>query len=111
MNALAFERQDTQMDFKPRATGRRLLAKAQVAGVVTGLAGSVIVALAGSLLIVAGWLVTNEGVRHWLSTAGSVLLILTIPLIILAAFCLDWLEKDKQRRPSAARYEDEEDEE
>jgi hypothetical protein len=32
---------------------------------------------------------------QWLSATGSVLLFLTIPLIILAACCLDWMEKDK----------------
>jgi len=111
MNTLAFVHQNSQTGIKPNATGRSLLAKAQVVGSVVGLAGSLIVALSGSLLIVAGWLVANEGVRHWLSTAGSVLLILTIPLLILAAFCLDWVEKDEPRRHSkVAQYDDEDDE-
>ena len=109
MNALTFVHQNSQTGMKPSETGRGLLAKVQVVGSVIGLAGSLIVALSGSLLIVAGWLVANDGARHWLSTAGSVLLFLTIPLIILAAFCLDWMEKDEPRRHSKiARYDDDE---
>ena len=108
MNALTFEHQDKQRNLKFRAQARGMLGKAQITGVAIGLGGSVIVAISGSFLIVAGWLVANDGVHHWLSTAGSVLLFLTIPLIILAAFCLDWLEKDKQhRQPNTARYDEE----
>lgn len=108
MNALTFDHQNAQRGLKPRMKARGVLGKAQITGVAIGLGGSVIVALSGSFLIVAGWLVSNDEVRHWLSTAGSVLLFLTVPLIVLAAFCLDWLEKDKQQRQSnTARYDDE----
>ncbi len=56
MNELAFIHQNTQTGLKPRATGRDLLAKAQVVGAVAGLLGSVIAGLSGALLTVAGWL-------------------------------------------------------
>jgi hypothetical protein len=62
---------------------------------MVGLGGGVTAGLSGALLTVAGWLSVNDGARHWLSTAGSTLLLLTIPLIVLGAFCLDWLEKDQ----------------
>ena len=107
MNALTFEHQDKQRNLKFRAQARGMLGKAQITGVAIGLGGSVIVAISGSFLIVAGWLVANDGVHHWLSTAGSVLLFLTIPLLILAAFSLDGLEKDRQHKSSFTRYNDE----
>jgi hypothetical protein len=111
MNALAFVHQNAQVTMKPRATGRGLRAKAHAAGVVAGLLGSVAVALSGTLLTLAGWLADDTGAQHWLSTAGSMLLFLTIPLLILGAFCLDWLEKDTSHRDSkAGRYDDDDDE-
>jgi hypothetical protein len=111
MNAMTLFHKDTQTDLKPRTAGRGRLAKAQVAGAAIGLGGSVTAGLSGALLTLASWLVADQGVRHWLSTAGTVLLLLTIPLIILAAYCLDWMEKDKpQRWSKVARYDDEDDE-
>jgi hypothetical protein len=59
----------------------------------------------------AAWFEQETLVQRWLSTAGTVLLCSTIPLIILGAFCLDWLEKDKsQRRRKDSPDEDEGDE-
>jgi hypothetical protein len=80
------------------------MAKMQVTGVVVGLTCGVGSGLLGAPLIVAGWLAVSKDVRHWLSLTGSILLFLTIPLIILGACCLDWLEKEKpQHRPKVAR--------
>jgi hypothetical protein len=46
-------------------------------------------------------------VQQWLSTAGSVLLFLVVPLIILGACCLDWIEKEGPKGVSkVARYDD-----
>jgi len=110
MNTLAYAQNDARAGAKPRATGRGLRAKAHIAGAAVGLAGSVTAALSGSFLIVAGWMVANEGARQWISTAGSVLLLLTIPLVSLGACCLDWVEKDgPRRRPKAAYDEADED--
>ncbi|MGH9849650.1 MAG: hypothetical protein ACREBD_07295 [Blastocatellia bacterium] len=52
----------------------------------------------------------TEDLRGWLSTVGSALLLMTIPLIIFGGYCLDWIEKDKSQRYSkVVRYEDEDD--
>jgi hypothetical protein len=80
-----------------QSANHQFAAKVQVAGVVLGLVGGLGSGLLGGVLIVAGWLTTSSPVQDWLSAAGSVLLILTIPLIILGACCLDWLEKDRPK--------------
>jgi len=110
MKALAFTQMNTQPETSRQPISRQLLAKMQVAGAVAGLAGGVGSGLVGALLIVAGWLTVNKDVQHWLSTTGSVLLVLTIPLIILGACCLDWIEKKEPKRVSKiARYDDDDD--
>jgi hypothetical protein len=106
MNTLAFDAQTIE---RQEAISKRIRAKFQVAGVVGGLAGGVGAGISGGLLTVASWLAVNEGARHWLSTAGSVLLLLTIPLIILGAYCLDWMEKGRPQH-RGARYDDEDEE-
>jgi len=89
---------------------RRRIAKAQSLGALAGLAGGISSGLFGAALTVASWFVANEVTRRWLSTVGTALLLLTIPLLIFGGYCLDWMEKDKLRRHSkVARYEDEDD--
>jgi hypothetical protein len=73
----------------------RRLAKINSIGSITGLLGGAAVSLFGSILTGASWLVANVSTRQLLSTIGSVLLFLTIPLIVISACCLDWMEKDK----------------
>ena len=107
MNAMTFVHRNSQTALKPYLTSRRLLAQSQVVGTVIGLAGSVMSGVAGALLILAGWLTADKGAQHWLSTTGSVLLFLVVPLIILGACCMDWMEKDKpQHRPKVSRQDD-----
>ena len=79
-------------------TRKRDWAAAQLARAVLGLLGGLAAALAGSLLTAASWLTRNEGARQWLASAGSVLLYLTIPLILLGAVCLDWVEGKRTLR-------------
>ncbi|MDX2040198.1 MAG: hypothetical protein SF097_03070 [Acidobacteriota bacterium] len=95
MNALAFTETTTRISGKQKHSSKRLLAKLQIVGVAIGLAGGVASGIFGATLMAAGWLAGNEAARHWLSSAGSTLLLLTIPLIIFGAFCLDWLEKNR----------------
>ena len=91
-------------------TIRRLLAKAQALGAVGGLIGAIFSGLFGAGFTAASWLTTNQGVRQWLSTAGTALFFLTIPLLIFGGYCMDWMEKDKpQRHSKVVRYEDEDD--
>ena len=92
----------------PRQTIRRWLAKAQALGAVVGLTGGIFSALLGAGLTAASWLAANQGARQWLSTIGTTLFFLTIPLLIFGGYCMDWMEKDKpQRYSKVVRYEDE----
>jgi cytochrome c biogenesis protein CcdA len=111
MNVLALAHANDSISSKSQTTRQQLKTKFQVAGAATGLAGGVVAGISGGLLTAASWLSANEGARQWLSTAGSTLLVLTIPLIILGAFCLDWLEKNQpQRRSKIVRDDDDGDE-
>jgi hypothetical protein len=93
-----------------RLTIRRLLAKAQVLGAVGGLIGGMFSALFGAGFTVASWFMANQGAQQWLSTTGTALFFLTIPLLIFGGYCMDWMEKDKpQRHSKVVRYEDEDD--
>lgn len=109
MKALAFTQFNMPIKTSSQSASQGLLAKMQIAGAFAGLAGGMGSGLMGAMLIVAGWLTTSTDVQHWLSTSGSLLLMLTIPLIVLGGFCLDWLEKDKSR-PHPRTYRDEDDE-
>jgi hypothetical protein len=106
MNASVFVRQNASAGRK----GPRRLKNAQSLGAVAGLAGGILAGLFGGLFTAAGWFVANEGARQWLSTAGTTLFFLTIPLIIFGGYCMDWMEKDDpQRYSKVMRYEDEDD--
>jgi hypothetical protein len=94
------------------ARKRGLLAQAQLVGAMVGLAGGLAAAVSGSLLTAASWFTSNADAQQWLSAAGSMLLCLTIPLIILGAFCMDWVEKKRtQHRLKVVRDNGEEDHE
>lgn len=87
---------------------RRAAPKFQITGAIVGLTGSVLAGISGGALIAAGWLSADEALHQWLSTAGSTLLLLTIPLLLLGAVCLDGLGKDQSpRQPSAVCDDDE----
>ena len=111
MCALAFINRKAQAGAKPHLKGRRALDQARVVGAATGLFGGVTSGAFGAVFTVASWFVTNGGVRQWLSTAGAILLFLTIPLLIIGGCCLDWMEKDKPQRSSkVARYDGDDEE-
>jgi hypothetical protein len=111
MYASAFIRRKEQAGAKSRVTRRRALDQAQVMGAVAGLVGGAASGMFGAVFTGASWLVADEGARQWLSGAGAILLFLTIPLLIIGGFCMDWIEKDNpQRDPKGARYEDDDEE-
>jgi hypothetical protein len=90
---------------------QRAIERAQIVGAAAGLFGAVAAAVFGTVFTAASWLLADEGARHWLSTAGTVSLFMTIPLLIIGGYCLDWTEKGKPRRdPKVARYEDDDEE-
>ncbi|HEX8999144.1 MAG TPA: hypothetical protein VGB07_04525 [Blastocatellia bacterium] len=106
MNALALAHANDSIGGKLQTPQRQLKTKFQVAGAAVGLAGGVGAGIFGGVLTAASWLSASEGARHWLSSAGSTLLLLTVPLIILGAFCLDWLEKSQPQRQSKIAPDD-----
>lgn len=55
-------------------------------------AGGIGAGIVGSILTSLSWIVGGE-VHPWVRAVGTVLLILTIPLLILAGHCLDRLER------------------
>ena len=59
-------------------------------------AGGILAALLGSLLTASGW-ITGVEIHPWIHAAGTALLVLTIPLILFAGFCLDWAERSSNR--------------
>lgn len=59
---------------------------------VVGLAGGVIAPMLGAMADVITWFVNSKSVNSYLHVLSIVLCALTLPLIILGAFCLDLLE-------------------
>lgn len=99
-----------QARIKPLRSLFGAIRQAQLVGAGVGLAGGLFAAMSGAVFTVASWFVANEGVRRWLSTAGTVLFFLTIPLIIFGGFCMDWVEKNKSRHGfKLVRYEKDDD--
>lgn len=98
MNAVASGLMGSFAGRAAQKTGQRMKTALQVAGAIMGLIGGIGAGIFGGLLITAGWMSINENARHWLSSAGSTLLELTIPLIILGGWCLDLLERNQPRK-------------
>jgi len=65
-------------------------------------AGGILAAVVGSVLTAITWLVHVE-VHPWLRASGTALLIVAIPMLIMAGYCLDWLEKKQERKRNARR--------
>ncbi|HKQ75339.1 MAG TPA: hypothetical protein VJ810_16690 [Blastocatellia bacterium] len=95
MYTLASSDKNAQARTKPLWNFSGAIKQAKTVGAVVGLFGGIFATMSGAVFTVASWLVTNDGASQWLSTAGTVLFILTIPLFIFGAFCMDWVEKDK----------------
>jgi hypothetical protein len=111
MNASAFTHQNAQAVMKPRITGRRAPTQAQTLGAIVGLVGGAGVAMFGAAFTAVSWFMTNGSARQWLSTTGTALLFLTIPLLMFGGYCLDWMERDKpQHYSKVAHYEDNDEE-
>lgn len=105
INLRASVQRKAQAGAKPHLMRRRALDQAPVVCAAAGLFGGVASALFGAVFTTAGWIVANEGARQWFSTSGTVLLFMTIPLLIIGGYCLDWMEKDKPRRNSKVAWQ------
>jgi hypothetical protein len=66
-------------------------------GAVCGLAGGVIAAISGTLLLAIAWAIGDESSGLSLHGIGSILLLSTMPLLILGACCLDLVEKREEK--------------
>jgi hypothetical protein len=66
-------------------------------GAVCGLAGGVIAAISGTLLLAIAWVMGDESSGLSLHGTGNILLLSTIPLLILGACCLDVVEKGEEK--------------
>lgn len=59
--------------------------------------GGILAALLGSLLTASTWILGGE-LHPRLRAVGTTLLVLTIPLLIFAGYCLDWMERKLKTR-------------
>src|SRR5262245_41859775 len=64
-----------------------------VCGAGIGLIGCALTPLLGALLTLVAWIKGNSGAGPFLHKVGTVLFLLTIPLLIFGGYCLDVLEK------------------
>lgn len=80
-------------------------------GAIFGLCGGLLCAVTGSLLTAASWLAREPQSKLLLHQLGGALLCLTIPLLLVGGFCMDWLspaEPDSEWRSARAADEDDE---
>jgi hypothetical protein len=59
-------------------------------------AGGIGAAFFGSVLTASTWIL-GAAAHPWLRGFGTAFLILTIPLLIFAGYCMDWMERDRNR--------------
>lgn len=64
-------------------------------GAIAGLSGGIIAVALGSLLTASSWL-TGAG-SSYVQTMGTIFLLMTIPLLVFGAHCLDLIERRKIR--------------
>ena len=64
----------------------------EIVGAICCFAGGMSAALLGSVLTASTWILGAEA-HPWVRGLGTAFLILTIPLLILAGFCMDWAEQ------------------
>ncbi len=69
----------------------------EATGAICCFAGGIGAALLGSVLTASTWILGAE-LHPLLRGAGTGLLILTIPLLILAGYCMDWMEREPIKR-------------
>ncbi|MDQ3753467.1 MAG: hypothetical protein M3371_01895, partial [Acidobacteriota bacterium] len=76
-------------------------------GVIGGICGfaGICAALFGGLLTASTWVLGAE-LHPWLQNSATALLLSTIPLLIIAGYCLDWMEREpKKPATGKARHE------
>ena len=68
----------------------------EVTGAVCCFVGGISAALLGSMLTASTWILGAEA-HPLVRGLGTALLILTIPLLILAGYCMDWAEREPKK--------------
>ena len=68
----------------------------EAVGAVCCFGGGIGAALVGSVLTAATWIL-GAPPHPWLRAIGTALLIATIPLLILAGYCMDWAEGEQNK--------------
>lgn len=63
----------------------------------------ILAALLGSIFTASGWILGTE-LHPWVHAAGTALLIVAIPLILFAGFCLDWAERSPNKASDNDRH-------
>ena len=71
----------------------------EATGAVCSFGGGIVAALIGSVLTASTWILGPEA-HPWVRGLGTALLILTIPLLIFAGYCMDWMDRDQNKPPS-----------
>jgi hypothetical protein len=79
----------------------RLRQWAATGGACCFLAG-ILAPVLGMLLTASGW-IFGVAVHPWIHLAGTALLIVAIPLILFAGFCLDWAEREQKKAAHDAK--------
>jgi len=66
---------------------------------IFGFVGGIIAAISGTIFTSITWLAgASAGSARWLHGIGTVLLLVTIPLLMFGAHCLDLAEAEEKRR-------------
>jgi hypothetical protein len=68
------------------------------------LAGGLFAALIGSVLTAFSWIAGNAA-HAWIRATGTGLLFVTIPMLILAGYSLDWLENKDQNAKQKSKLD------
>ena len=85
-------------ELRPRSWNR------YVYGSVFGLAGGIITPLIGSILTAVSWFVGPAWHSFGLHRAGTVLLLLGIPLLTFGAHCLDLNEREHRNGKNSTSF-------
>ena len=72
------------------------LLKWEAVSAVCFFSGGIGAALVGSVLTAATWIL-GAPLHPWVRGLGTALLIATIPLLILAGYCMDWAERGQSK--------------
>lgn len=87
----AADQPQAQVDYRVQRRGWDWL----MTGAIAGLSGGIMAVVIGSLLTAGSWL--TGGGSSYIRTLGTIFLLMTIPLLICGAHCLDLMERRKDR--------------